>query len=265
MQAFFTSVLVRYFIVWRTTKPHEVSWPALPSLLQDLSDNLPDNFGGYSWSLLIIMAETFDLVNWKAEKTAANVLSTLELAKRAHEIESRLTELVQPTASLWEANGYLNLHANGTELTACINQTAPPEYNYRFSGGSDDKSRLTLNMKNQYHANAIMAHATLIFLYTVVSGPNPRVPEIQRTATSAMLLLKEAEKAIVNRQIAVAWPLSIIASMVDPEKKEECRWVTDLLEIARPQHSILRRDNANSSLDCGIPQFGDDRRGFIDW
>lgn len=196
-----------------------MQWPSLSEILQ----SIPDNLCGYSTNLLAALSKVSDLAVWKEERTAVGVLSTLELARRAHEIENMLSAFKElMPGHFYAGHDYLQemqIYPRGTAHHSqfCIDQT-------RNNGIASTDRYL------QQLTNMILARAAQIFLHSVVSSPNPRLPEIKLVVHSGIRLLRQAETAILTGQIAVAWPLSIISRMADRNDKVDWEWLVDLAE-----------------------------------
>ena len=79
-----------------------------------------------------------------------------------------------------------------------------------------------LHAYQQTLANALLAHSAQIFLYIVVSGPNPHLLEIQTVVRSGVQLLRQWKKhEELIGHMAVSWPLAVMMSMaVDGEERE---------------------------------------------
>lgn len=76
-----------------------------------------------------------------------------------------------------------------------------------------------LHAYRQTLANVLLAHSARIFLYIVVSGQNPRLPEIQAVVRSAAQLVRQNEEMMGH--MALLWPLAVMVSMaVDVEERE---------------------------------------------
>ena len=91
MQAFFTSVFLRWLVFRRTAQPQEPPWSHLAHALQRVLNNIC----GYATSLLEAISDIADLAVWKTGSAAAGVLSVLELAKRAQAIEARVVPFIR--------------------------------------------------------------------------------------------------------------------------------------------------------------------------
>ena len=221
VQAFFTSVFLRWLVFRRTAQPQEPRWSCLADALQRLLDN---NLCGYAIPLLEVISQIADLAVWKTSSAAAGVLSMLELAKRAHAIEARVAPFLemgrgQPfdkdakTRSIGQQNG-------GAEP-----RLAPAHCYHRGCGCSFcNRAKATttaaftptcsLHAYRQTLSNALLAHAAQVFLYIVVSGPNPRLLEIQAAVRGGVQLLRQWEKhKEILGHMALSWPLAVMTSM----------------------------------------------------
>lgn len=79
-----------------------------------------------------------------------------------------------------------------------------------------------LHAYRQALANALLALSAQIFLYIVVSGPNPRLLEIQAVVRGGVQLLRQWEKhKEMIGHMALSWPLAVMTSMaVGVEERE---------------------------------------------
>lgn len=229
MQAFFTSVLLHWLIFRRTARPEESPWPRLAETLHRLPN---DDLGGYAASLLEAVSQVTDLAAWKASSAAAGVLSTLELAKRAHDIEASV-------APFFEVGGKQALDSNGEvkslsrqngsaeppiATTQCCHQGCYCCFRSKTNPTATVAATATcpLHARRKSFANALLARSAQIFLYIVVSGPNARLPEIQESVQEGVRLLQQWEEnkeAMGN--IAFSWPLAVMANMaIGTEERE---------------------------------------------
>ena len=230
-QAFFTSIFLRWLVFRRTAQPQEPPWSCLADALQRLPQN---SLCGYATSLLETIAQIADLAAWKSGSAAAGVLSTLELAKRAIAIEARVTPFVDVAGrQLLDDNDDVARFTKGQSRSA----EPPPVPAHSYHRGcrccfcSETKATTTiaatpptcpLHAYQQTIANALLARSAQIFLYTVVSGPNPHLLEIQAVVRSGVQLLRQYEELVGH--MAVSWPLAVMMSMaVDGEERELLR------------------------------------------
>ena len=224
LQAFFTSVFLRWLVFRRTAQPREPPWSRLADTLQRLPDN---NLCGYATSLLEAISQIADLAAWKTSSAAAGILSTLELAKRAHAIEARVAPFVewgrkQPLDKdddkVWSTNG----HDGGAEPPLapahCYHRGCGCRFCSKAKATTNSNTALMptcpLHAYRQALANALLALSAQIFLYIVVSGPNPRLLEIQAAVRKGVQLLRQWEKhKEMMGHMALSWPLAVMKSM----------------------------------------------------
>ena len=234
MQAFFTSVFLRWLVFHRTAQPQEPLWSRLADTLQRLPDN---NLCGYATSLLEAISQIADLAAWKTSRAAAGVLSTLELAKRAHAIEERVGPFVEvdrrrlldhddKTRSINRQNGGTEpplapAHYYHWGCSCCFCSKAKATYTAASTTPACPLHAYWQALANAL-ANALLARSAQIFLYIVVSGPNPRLLEIQAVVRGGVQLLRQWEKhEEMMGQMALSWPLAVMTSMaVGVEERE---------------------------------------------
>lgn len=221
MQAFFTSVFLRWLVFRHTARPQEPPWSRLAETLQRLPN---DNLCGYATSLLEAISQIADLAAWKTSSAAAGVLSTLELAQRAHDIEASVAPFVE-IGREQPLDDDDKIRSVNRQNCSAVPPLALAQYYHqgcccclRSKANATTTATITptcpLHAHRQTLANALLARSAQIFLYIVVSGPNPRLPEIQAAVRSGVRLLRQWEK---NREImghmALSWPLAVMTSM----------------------------------------------------
>ena len=229
MQAFFTSVFLRWLVFRRTAQPQEPPWSRLADALQRL---LYNNLCGYATSLLEAISQIADLAVWKTSSAAAGVLSMLELARRAHAIEARLTPFVsmdrRQLFDMDDETTPINRENGGSEP-----RLAPAHCYHQGCGCSFcSKAKATttaalmptcpLHAYRQVLCNALLAYSAQILLYIVVSGPNPRLLEIQTAVRGGVQLLRQREEHTeIMGYMALSWPLAVMKSMAMGTEERE--------------------------------------------
>ena len=188
----------------------------------DRLQRLPnDNLCGYATPLLEAVSEIADLAAWKISSAAAGILSTLELAKRAHNIEASV-------AAFFDVNrkqprdadtGFVNLNKRHAEPPIVLAQYYHDGCCCCFRNKTNASSAATVtatcpvHARRQTLANALLARSARIFLHMLVSGPNPRLPEIQANVQDSVQLLQWEENKEIIGQMALSWPLAVLRSM----------------------------------------------------
>ena len=79
-----------------------------------------------------------------------------------------------------------------------------------------------LHACRQAICNILLAYSAQILLYLVVSGPNPRLLEIQAAVRGGVQLLRHwgKHKEIMGH-VALSWPLAVITSMAMGAEERE--------------------------------------------
>ncbi|KAL7947142.1 fungal-specific transcription factor domain-containing protein [Trichoderma barbatum] len=131
--------------------------------------------GCQNW-IMALIGDLAHLGQWKVNSIKVGLLSTRELAMKGQEIESALE------------NGlaHLNLNKNG----------------------------LTDREINVFWVSRMFALAALVLLHTIVSGPLPKLPEIQSAVSRIIATLGTRPKSCpVN---GIVWAMCIAGSMAEP-------------------------------------------------
>ena len=220
--------MLRWLVFRRTAQPQEPPWSGLTEALQRLPQN---NLSGYATSLLEAIAQIADLAAWKSGSAAAGVLSTLELAKRAIAIEARVTPFVDLAGRQLPDNSDDVTRFISGQSSSAEPPLVPAHFYHRGCSCcfcSKTKATTTnaagqptcpLHAYQQTLANVLLARSAQIFLYTVVSGPNPHLLEIQTVVRSGVRLLRQHEELLGH--MAVSWPLTVMMGMaVEGEEQE---------------------------------------------
>lgn len=221
MQAFFTSVFLRWLVFRRTAQPQEPLWSHLAHALQHVLNN---NICGYATSLLEAISDIADLAVWKTSSAAAGILSVLDLARWAQAIKVRVTPFISmdrhQLSEIDNETTSIDRENAGGELRLA------PAHCYHWSCGCFfcSKAKATTNAGpmptcplhayRQAVCNTLLAYSAQIILYIVVSGPNPRLLEIQAAVRRGVQLLRRWEKHKETMgHVALSWPLAVITSM----------------------------------------------------
>jgi hypothetical protein len=155
--------------------------------------------------LLNCIRNVNDLARWKSEATRTASLSVMDLVARARAIESELDDI---TYGCFESGGEsgTNEAGDGTTTTTphCLFRCGGPpppakenpfENNAGQSSRSSSSAGLVQPMCSWHQwldevVSEAFSHGARIYLYSVVSGSNPKLREIQRSVERAIELFK---------------------------------------------------------------------------
>lgn len=141
-----------------------------------------------------------ELRKWKAHAERHRRLSIIELGARGGSILETLTKRI-----LQLADGQPQ---SLSPSTFCLNSD---------SMCSDRLSADQLERDEQQDIRLVFARTAILYLHTVMSGPNPYLGEIQKEIAELMKLFKNlASKGMVRH---VPWPLCVTACFADKEQK----------------------------------------------
>ena len=149
-----------------------------------------------AWVFSSILEAT-SLGIWKCEQEAQGVLSVRELVTRGQKIESLVEEKL-------------------SELLNVVND--------KQADGPKCRSRFF---------TSLFAHALLIHLHTIVSGPWPELPEIRSSIDRAITAWQLLPSMIDLKTLA--WPFSVTASLATGSKRD---WFRKVASDFRPEHSM---------------------------
>jgi hypothetical protein len=187
--------LLGYFVWWDIL--HTTSSGVEP-LLGVKHDHLLDcgavdigNLTGCDNAVLKCICQITDLGVWKAEAEAAGVLSVYELVQRGATIQQELD----------------NAAASHLSLTV-----GTPPINGVVTGGLDTHKEKLLYISSAFR------HAAGLYLHVLVSGPNPRLPEIQKAVGETRIQLQH----LIDVEMLgyAAWPLCVAACLAPVENQE---------------------------------------------
>ena len=141
--------------------------------------------------------EATSLGIWKCEQESQGVLSIRELFNRGQKIESLVEERL-------------------SELLNILN------------GERADASK----SRSKFYTS-LFAHALLIHLHTIVSGPWPELPEIRSSIDRAVITWQLLPSMIDLRTLA--WPFSVTASLATGSKRD---WFRKVASDFQPENSM---------------------------
>ena len=165
----------------RKTKPTGLEFYQKLLADEDFTRNLRETIGCESWILVAILDATA-LEIWKRDQEAQGNLSFRELVSRAEKIESILEQGIKDLSTTLEG------------LTPIAN-IASHQYSARI----------------EHVQTYLFAHSALTYIYTIVSGSWPGVPEIQQSVSRAVSAWELYPSAINLK--ALAWPYCVSASL----------------------------------------------------
>jgi hypothetical protein len=120
------------------------------------------------------------LAHWKGTMKSKKQLSNRELSRRALEIDTKLKREMSSLSARIERSSHLDFFDNPFTYVKLL-------------------------------VTRIFGYSTLIYLYTVESGPSPDVPEIQTNVSKAIDAFKALPQAELIRSLS--WPLCIAGSL----------------------------------------------------
>lgn len=188
--------LLGYFVWWDML--HRASSGGEP-LLNVKHDHLLDcgavdigELTGCDNAVLKCICQVADLATWKAEAEAAGTLSVYELVRRGAKIQEELDHAAtfQPLRT-----------------TSSSSATKGP-----ITGASTTNGPMTRQMTSAFR------NAAAVYLHVLVSGPNPRLAEIQKAVGETRLqLIQLAEAEMLGY---AAWPLCVAACLAPREDQQ---------------------------------------------
>jgi hypothetical protein len=167
--------------------------------LSSLCTSLSDFTGCDEW----ITQEFLNIIklsHWKETTKAKKQLSNRELTTRALEIDTKLKSEMEALSARVERSSLLEFFDN--------------PYTYI-------KSLVT----------RIFGYSTLIYLYTIESGPCPDVPEIHTNVSKTIDAFKALPQADLIRSLP--WPLCIAGSMATGDQQAAFREIATKAKINR--------------------------------
>jgi hypothetical protein len=189
---FFSSALIWYKLQSYAATGTMLVTISAESQLSGLRTSLSDFTGCDEWITQEVL-NIIELAHWKETMKSKKKLSNRELTTRALEIDTKLKSEMGALSARIERSSYLDFFEN------------PQNY---------IKSLVT----------RIYGYSTLIYLYTVESGPCPDVPEIHFNVSNIIDAFKALPQAELIRSLP--WPLCIAGSMATGDQQ------TAFLEIA---------------------------------
>ncbi|RDB26190.1 ustiloxin B cluster transcription factor ustR [Hypsizygus marmoreus] len=175
-------------------------WPSasdsdgLYSLRMDLLTGCPDE-------VMLALGEITTLAYWKSTELRKGTLSVRELIRRGDDIEQRLRQHHPNTLSLVDVD-QAPLHPNLVPTSVAETSITP------FP--NDDARRLV---------SKIFCEGAVLTLHTVLSNPNPGVPEISESVEAIIRLLDQLTPTEVDR--ALMFPVCLAGCMSDDSYRRD--------------------------------------------
>ncbi|KAG2347823.1 hypothetical protein BDR05DRAFT_875401 [Suillus weaverae] len=168
-----------------------------------------DSLTGCPDEVLLGIAEIATLSCWKMQELRKESLSTRELIRRGDVIERHLRTQTE-TALLAEADQTpLHPELSSTAAEHDNVQNSPTGY-AGTSLPADDTRRIVAD---------IFREATILYLHTVLSDPNPGVPEIVNSIDVIVQLLNRLPVSNIDR--CLVFPICLAGCLVDDPMKRE--------------------------------------------
>jgi hypothetical protein len=179
---FFSSALMWYkFQSCATTRTLLITTEQLSNLCMPLS-----GFTGCDEWITREILNIIKLADWKETMKSKKQLSNRELTTRALEIDTKLKREISALSARIERSSYLDFF-------------------------NDPRIYIKLLVTR------IFGYSTLIYLYTVESGPCPDVPEIYTNVSKTIDAFKALPQAELIRSLS--WPLCIAGSMATGDQQ----------------------------------------------
>lgn len=214
-------MIIHWLVFSRIERPQDISWSFIARTLENVSDK---NLCGNHLSLVKVIWRIEDLATWIRGSADTGVLSTLELAKRAHEIDSSITpfiiadenQLFQKDDEEHSMSKQRNEAKPFSIAVPCYRQSICTRSSSTSSrdAASSEIPTCSYHSHRELQANALLARAAQVFLHIVVSGPNPCLPEIRNAVQGGIsLLLQWNMTGDMADYQTFSWPLAVIRSM----------------------------------------------------
>ena len=149
-----------------------------------------------------LIAHINNLASWKGQAAATGTLSIYELGRRAFDLQHKL-DFKQKSLDTGE-DQVQRTEDFGDPYPACSTGLTMPV------------DSCVWHDKANRHVTALFVHAGMIYLHVVLSGCNPKLPEIQESVSCATADLDELirlRRAGVLHSIGLPWALCVIGSM----------------------------------------------------
>lgn len=159
--------------------------PYAESQLLNLHMPLSDFTGCDEWVTQEVL-NIIKLAHWKETMKSKKQLSNRELATRSQEIDTKLKSKTTALSARIERSSHLDFFDNHSTYIKLL-------------------------------VTRILAYSTLIYLYTIESGPCPDVPEIHINVSKVIDAFKALPQAELIRSLS--WPLCIAGSMATGDQQ----------------------------------------------
>lgn len=192
----------------RAESPEVFDYPGLATQLFDIARvcQLPHEY-------MVFVAQIAELGQWKAVQDANGILSYRELARRGQAIE---LSIFGQTTQASQASGYANYSYSPS---APVHSLAPqmgyvPNMQALHPAHGIAQSSQFVNMVSQAPPTQLIhMDACVSMLHCVVSGPNPRVPEL--TNATRTILSRFQSIHVAQRTVSLLFPLCIAGILGD--------------------------------------------------
>lgn len=167
-----------------------------------------DSLTGCPDEVLLGIAEISTLSCWKMQELRKGSLSMRELIRRGDVIERHLRTQTETALSV-EADQTL-LHPDLSSTAELGNAQNSPTGQARASLPADDTRRLVAD---------VFREAAILYLHTVLSDPNPGVPEIVNSVDVMVQLLSQLPVSNIDR--CLVFPICLAGCLTDDPIKRE--------------------------------------------
>ncbi|KAG9032478.1 hypothetical protein FRB95_001453 [Tulasnella sp. JGI-2019a] len=213
MEVFIIKVTAWFDIIGSVTmrrKPHFLS--TYQELFGRQGGAMMEGIMGCDERVLLAIAETAALAEWRHDMERKNCLSFMDLAHRANKIEPLLQstgpvysgasfiEEISPSSTIGEHDTIL-----GMDSTSHSNSTHRKSHQHRV-----EQARSAHHI--QLVSNVFRAAAKL-YLYTVVSGCNPDVKEIKDGVSETVIAFEHLQASMTDRSLV--FPVTLAGCMTD--------------------------------------------------
>ncbi|KAG1781714.1 fungal-specific transcription factor domain-containing protein [Suillus placidus] len=207
-----------------------------------------DSLTGCPDEVLLGIAEIATLSCWKMQELRKGSLSMRELIRRGDVIERHLRTQTE-TALLAEAD-QTPLHPELSSMTAeHDNVQNSPTGHAGTSLPADDTRRIVAD---------VFREATILYLHTVLSDPNPGVPEIVNSIDVIVQLLNRLPVSDIDR--CLVFPICLAGCLVDDPVKREF-----LKTRLQGRHNGFGNTNQTLRVMQTAWQKRDSQGGTVEW
>lgn len=173
-----------HIVTCASTRSSQFLIPDHKVLLETGTINLVDLTGCSNWAMICIF-EIVSLDNWKQEEENAHRLSLIELTERGRQIEERLLSRLASIENDLSQSTPVDAHTSLEHIQTTITR--------------------------------IFAHAAVTYLYVVISGAYPNIPDIKRSVSETIAALRSLPDPKLLRH--VVWPYCISGCLASDEQQ----------------------------------------------